>query len=45
MITRMSVLLLAAVLALVAVAFSMLMTWWPSRSASRVAVAEALRYE
>lgn len=26
-------------------AFSLLMTWWPSRGASRVPVAEALRYE
>ena len=34
-----------AVLALVALACSLVMTWWPSRSASRVAVAEALRYE
>jgi putative ABC transport system permease protein len=33
------------VLAVVALAFALLMTWWPSRSASRVPVAEALRYE
>jgi ABC-type lipoprotein release transport system permease subunit len=26
-------------------AFSLLMTWWPSRGASRVPVAEALRYD
>ncbi|HMO54240.1 MAG TPA: FtsX-like permease family protein [Tepidiformaceae bacterium] len=26
-------------------AFSLMMTWWPSRGASRVPVAEALRYE
>jgi putative ABC transport system permease protein len=32
-------------LAIVALAFALLMTWWPSRSASRVPVAEALRYE
>jgi putative ABC transport system permease protein len=25
--------------------FSLMMTWWPSRGASRVPVAEALRYE
>ena len=35
------------VITIVAVAFacSLLMTWWPSRGASRVPVAEALRYE
>lgn len=35
------------VLAFVAVAYlcALLMTWWPSRSAARVPVAEALRYE
>jgi ABC-type lipoprotein release transport system permease subunit len=26
-------------------AFSLAMTWWPSRGAARVPVAEALRYE
>jgi putative ABC transport system permease protein len=37
----------AEVLIVVALAFivSMLMTWWPSRQAARVPVAEALRYE
>lgn len=29
----------------VSMLFSLLMTWWPSRGASRVPVAEALRYE
>jgi putative ABC transport system permease protein len=35
------------VLAFVAIAFvfSLLMTWWPSRGASRIEIAEALRYE
>ncbi len=35
------------VIAIVSIAFvfSLLMTWWPSRGASRVPVAEALRYE
>jgi putative ABC transport system permease protein len=32
-------------MALIALVFSLLMTWWPSRGASRVPVAEALRYE
>ena len=39
---------LAPELVLVAVAsllFSLAMTWWPSRGASRVPVADALRYE
>lgn len=31
--------------AAVAMAFSLAMTWWPSRGASRVPVADALRYE
>jgi putative ABC transport system permease protein len=30
---------------LVAYLFSLLMTWWPSRGAARVPIAEALRYE
>ena len=29
----------------IAYAFSLLMTWWPSRGAAQVPVAEALRYE
>ena len=29
----------------IAFIFSLLMTWWPSRGASRSAIAEALRYE
>lgn len=29
----------------IALVFSLLMTWWPSRNASRVPIAEALRYE
>jgi putative ABC transport system permease protein len=33
------------VFVVVAYAFSLLLTWWPSRGASRVPVAEALRYE
>jgi ABC-type lipoprotein release transport system permease subunit len=33
------------VFVVVACAFSLLLTWWPSRGASRVPVAEALRYE
>jgi ABC-type lipoprotein release transport system permease subunit len=35
------------VVAFVAIAyvFSLLLTWWPSRGAARVPVAEALRYE
>jgi ABC-type lipoprotein release transport system permease subunit len=33
------------VFVVVAYAFSLLMTWWPSRGAARVPVAEALRYE
>ena len=37
----------AEVIAFVAVAyvFALLMTWWPSRGAARVPIAEALRYE
>jgi ABC-type antimicrobial peptide transport system permease subunit len=30
---------------IVAYAFSLLLTWWPSRGAARVPIAEALRYE
>ncbi len=33
------------VFVVVAYVFSLLLTWWPSRSATRVPVAEALRYE
>ncbi len=29
----------------VAYVFSLLLTWWPSRGAARVPIAEALRYE
>ena len=29
----------------VAYVFSLLLTWWPSRGAAKVPVAEALRYE
>jgi putative ABC transport system permease protein len=29
----------------IAFAFALLLTWWPSRLAARVPVAEALRYE
>jgi ABC-type lipoprotein release transport system permease subunit len=28
-----------------ALVISLLMTWWPSRAAAKVAVADALRYE
>jgi putative ABC transport system permease protein len=34
-----------SVFVVAAVAFSLLMTWWPSRGAARIAIAEALRYE
>jgi hypothetical protein len=27
------------------IGFALLMTWWPSRGAARVPIAEALRYE
>jgi ABC-type lipoprotein release transport system permease subunit len=33
------------VFVLLAFVVSLLMTWWPSRSAAQVPVAEALRYE
>jgi ABC-type lipoprotein release transport system permease subunit len=29
----------------IAYVFSLLLTWWPSRGAAKVTVAEALRYE
>ena len=33
------------VVVLIAFVFSLLMTWWPSRDAARISIADALRYE
>ena len=35
----------SSVHAAIALVFSLLMTWWPSRAAANVPVADALRYE